>query len=370
MKVLIFEGRARQCLPFIRAFKKLGCEVDALCSSKLDISYACRFVDNKILGICNNLDEEATINQVRQLLETNNYDLVVPMTDFAAKILSKNKEEFSKYCYVMSNDLEVFDIAHDKNKTMKICMDNNIPCPKTYLNLSSIEEIETYPVVVKPISGYGAIGFKVVNSKEELSNIDLTDCVVQEYIPQTDLQYECAMFVDNNNEVKASLVFSKNRWFPVNGGSSTLNITVHRKDIVESCSKLLKSINWRGPADIDVIQDPRDNTAKIMEINPRVSGSVKICFEAGVDQAKQMLELVQNKEVTNYNNYTIGNRLRCFQTDVLWFIKSKDRFNTNPSWFSNKNTKDQIFYLDDPLPFITFSIGGLFKYKDEMNKRK
>mgnify|MGYP003299974822 CR=1 FL=1 len=72
---------------------------------------------------------------------------------------------------------------------------------------------------------------------------------------------------------------------------------------------MLKKINWRGPADIDLIQDPRDNTAKIMEINPRVSGSVKICFVCGVDQAKQMLELAYNETVTPYMDYKIGQRL-------------------------------------------------------------
>jgi predicted ATP-grasp superfamily ATP-dependent carboligase len=193
--------------------------------------------------------------------------------------------------------------------------------------------------------------------------------VFQEYIPQTDIQYECAMFVDGDNEVKTSLVFSKNRWFPVNGGSSTLNITVDRPDIIESCSRLLKAINWRGPADIDLIQDPRDGKAKIMEINPRVSGSVKITFVSGVDQARQMLEYCFGEKVTSYKKYKIGQRLRCSQTDLLWFIKSPDRFKSKPSWFSNKNTKDQIFDISDPLPWFTFSIQKAMQLKKEMSKR-
>ena len=183
------------------------------------------------------------------------------------------------------------------------------------------------------------------------------------------LQYECAMFVDQNNEVKTGVVFSKNRWFPVDGGSSTLNITVERPDIVESCKQLLQKINWRGAADIDLIDDPRDGVAKIMEINPRVSGSVKIVFEAGVDQAKQMLELVHGDPVSEQKEYRIGQRLRCSQTDLLWFLKSPNRFKSKPSWFSIKKTKDQIFYLDDPLPWFAFSLTGVFKYKKEMKKR-
>jgi predicted ATP-grasp superfamily ATP-dependent carboligase len=165
-------------------------------------------------------------------------------------------------------------------------------------------------------------------------------------------------------------VFSKNRWFPIEGGSSTLNITVERPDIIENCTRLLKAIHWRGAADIDLIQDPRDNIAKIMEINPRVSGSVKICFDAGVDMARQMLELAYNEPVTKYDTYKTGRRLRCSQTDLLWFIKSNNRFNASPSWFSLKNTKDQIFSWSDPLPWFSFTAQGLSKYITEMEKRK
>ena len=68
IRVLILEGYARQSLPLIRAFHKLGCHVSALCSSKLDVAYASRLTDRKILGVCNRDDVVATTEQVRELL--------------------------------------------------------------------------------------------------------------------------------------------------------------------------------------------------------------------------------------------------------------------------------------------------------------
>ena len=378
-RILILEGYARQCLPLIRAFKKAECHVAVLCNSKLDVGYASRTPDEKILGICDRDRENETEAQVRELLKTKKYDVVVPCVDFSAAILSRNKIEFSEYAKVVSNDWDVYQIAANKEKTMEVCMGNNIPAPITLLNVHSLADVEKsdiqFPIIIKPKTGYGAIGLKKMNSIEDLKSIfnerENTMCqyVFQEYIPQTMFQYECAMFVDNNNEVKTGVVFSKNRWFPVEGGSSTLNITVDRPDIIESCKRLLQTINWRGAADIDLIDDPRDGKAKIMEINPRVSGSVKIVFEAGVDQARQMLELVSGDTVSEQTEYRIGQRLRCSQSDLLWFIKSPNRFKSKPSWFSIKNTKDQIFYLDDPLPWFVFSLTGIFKYKKEMKKR-
>lgn len=379
IRVLVLEGYARQSLPLIKSFHKLGCHVAALCSSKLDVAYASRYTDEKILGVCDRNDVPATTEQVRKLLTTGKYDVVVPTVDFSASLLAENKAEFSKYAKVVSNDPEVYRIAGDKNKTMEVCMNRGIPCPYTVLNAATVDRVLEsdikYPIVVKPRVGYGAIGFKKIESPEELKTLfsggdDPSLYVFQEYIPQTDLQYECAMFIDNDNSAKTSVVFSKNRWFPVTGGSSTLNITVERPDIVKSCTELLRAINWRGPADIDLIQDPRDNTAKIMEINPRVSGSVKICFVAGVDQARQMLELAYGEKVTEYKSYTVGQRLRCSQIDFLWFIKSPDRFKSKPSWFSCKKTKDHTFSWDDPLPWFVFSLQGFSRVRKEINKRK
>ena len=378
-RILLFEGRARQCLPLIRSFRQHGCYVAALCSSKLDIAYASRFVNKKYLGICDNQKELETKEQLMKIISEDKFDLIVPTTDFAAAILSKNKSEIERYSKVAICDFDVFQIAENKNATMKVCQEKGIPCPKTFFELSSIEDVKntgiSFPFVIKPAISYGAIGFKVINNDDELKSAvlsinDLKTYVIQEYIPQTDIQYECAMFLDNNNDVKTSVVFSKNRWFPLEGGSSTLNITVDRKDIVTTCTNLLKAIGWNGAADIDLIQDPRDGVAKVMEINPRVSGSVKITFDAKTDQALQMLQLYFGDVVTLYPNYTIGRRLRCFQTDFLWFLKSKERFKTKPSWFSNYKTHDQIFYWSDPIPFFAFSFYGLKNYNREMKKRK
>lgn len=377
-RVLILEGYARQSLALVQAFNKLSCNVSVLCGSKLDLCYWSRYVNKRILGICDRNLVKETEEQVRMLIQSHDYDVVVPATDFSAELLSRNKDEFSKYARIASNEFNVYSIAGNKNETMKVCESIGVPHPKTLQKIESLEAIEEsdirFPVVIKPSVGYGAIGFKKVDTLEDLKELfknktDFSDYVIQEYIPQTDLQYECAMFLDDNNEVKTSLVFSKNRWFPVNGGSSTLNITVLRPDIVDSCTKLLKAINWRGPADIDLIKDPRDGKAKIMEINPRVSGSVKICFLSGVDQAKQMLELAYHEKVTHFKEYKIGQRLRCSQTDFLWFLTSPNRFNSNPSWFSCRNTSDQIFDIHDPLPWFSFSIQKLLQLRKELKKR-
>ena len=378
-KILLADGHARQALALARAFKELGCTVTAVCESGLDVCSKSRYVDyvvkDKTIKDRPDLRVECIIREISK----GGYSLVVSFSDVTVEQISLNKERIEKYCKTAVVNKEKFYLAYDKLNTMKICMENDIPCPRTFFDCQTVDDVLSkdliYPLILKPRSGYGAIGFHKVDNNEELNNYltghsdEIKNLVIQEYIPQTDLQYECSLFVDEENSVKSAMVFEKNRWFPVHGGSSTLNTSVKDEAITKSCSKLMTLINWRGCCDIDLIRDPRDGVAKIMEINPRISGSGKIVLLSGVNLALEMLQMARGEEVTEFKDYKEGVRLRCLYTDFLWFLKSKDRFKSKPSWFSMKNTHEQVFSWKDPLPYFAFSVGSLLKLKKELKKR-
>ena len=324
IRVLLIEGRARQVMPLMKSLHKLGAHVTTYNASRLDMGYASHYPNKKILSYCNSVNPEKSWDCISKELMTKNYDLVIPLNDFVAILLSKHKEELKPYVTIAANDWDVFQFASDKLKTMKVCMDNNIPCPKTFIlddNLDDLSKLDLqFPVCIKPRTGYSAVGFRKIDNPQDLKEIVKATkekygaSLLQEYIPQTDLQYKAEIYIDRNGEMKSACVFSKVRWYPVDGGSSTLNVTVDRPDIVDSCMKLLKVINWRGYADIDLIQDPRDGVAKIMEINPRITGSVKICYVAGVNFSEQILQDYLGEEVTPYFEYKKGHSQGVFNS--------------------------------------------------------
>lgn len=379
VRVLLIEGRARQIMPLMESMHELGCHVTTFNTSKLDMGYVSRYPDKKIIKKCNMNDPDEYWKAVKPVLMSGKFDIAIPMFDFSAEILAKHKKEMESYVTIAVNDLDIFSYARDKLKTMQICMEKSIPCPKTYITDESLNNINAlnirYPVCIKPRSGSSAVGFRVINNETELKEIvpatvkKYGKSLIQEYIPQTDLQYKAEFYIDNEGNVKSACVFAKVRWYPLNGGSSTLNVTVNRPDIIKSCVNLLRAINWRGYADIDLIQDPRDGLAKIMEINPRITGSVKICYAAGVNFSRQIVEDYLGLPVTSYLRYKKGKYLRYLHTDILWFIKSKDRFRCKPSWFDFRNSVDQIWSAKDPLPWIAYTLSGFAKLKNDKNKR-
>lgn len=379
-KILLADGHARQALALARAFKEIGCTIAAVCESGLDVCSKSRYVDIVILDDSIRERPDLRIERVIQEISDGTYTLVVPCSDRTAEQLAIKKDIVESFAKVSVVDKELFYMAYDKLQTMRICMENGIPCPRTFFDCRTVDDVIgrnlSFPLIIKPRSSYGAIGLHRFDDKHRLKayleahSEKIENMVIQEYIPQTDLQYEAAMFVDNNNEIKSAMIFEKNRWFPVHGGSSTLNTSIKDKDIAENCSKLVQAIEWRGCCDIDLIRDPRDGVVKVMEINPRMSGSTKIVIMSGVNLALQLLQMARGEKVTGFHDYKEGMRLRCLYTDFLWFLKSENRFKAKPSWFSMKNTCEQVFSWEDPIPFLVFSIGSLLKLKKELEKRR
>lgn len=380
IKVLLLEGFARQSMPMMEALHKNGCHITTYNKSKLDMGYSSRYPDKKLIRFWDREDEQASYEALLEVLKEDKYDVTIPLTDFSATMLSKHKEELKKYTNPAVNDWDIFIGAADKINTMIACMDNNIPCPKTLRQAETLADVLAseleYPFIIKPRVGYGSIGFHRIDNEDDLRKHFETSVekfggmVVQEYIPQTGTQYKCEVFIDGNGEVKSAHVFDKTRWYPIDGGSTCCSTSVDRPDIVESSVKLLKALGWKGYGDVDLIEDPRDGIAKVMEINPRITASVKVCIKSGVDFARQIVEYETGRDVTDYNEYEKGICLRYMHTDLLWFIESPNRFKAKPSWFSWKRTCDQIWSIKDPLPWFTYTIQGFAKFGKEKKKRK
>lgn len=377
LHILLIEGRARQVLPMSKSLRALGCEVTTYNSSRLDPGYASRYPHRKLLAYSDVHNPDEFYKAIRAELEKYHYDIVIPMNDDVAIILAKRKKDLAYLTTIACTDWPVFEIACDKLKTMEACMKNKLPCPQTFLSkidfLQKKEGVK-YPLVVKPRTGCAAVGFHVSpNEKDVVEYYDNAQgkygpMLIQEYIPQDGLQYKAELYIDRSGNLKGACVFSKVRWYPVTGGSSTLNETVNRPDIVADCESLLKNINWKGYADIDLIEDTRDGKIKIMEINPRITGSVKICFESGINFSKMIVDDFLENEVQP--QFSVKHKyLRFIHTDVLWFLKSPNRFRCKPSWFNFKNTCDQIFSWSDLWVFFAFTFQGFRKLRKDKKKR-
>lgn len=381
ISVLIFGAGGRQALPMCRGFYNLGCKVTVYCHSKLDTGYLTRFTNAKILYDKRNKENEDFLNYGLRFIKSGAFDLVVPLGDHTATFLSQHKEDLKQYAKIAVNDWDVFQYAIDKSKTMHICMKEGVPSPKTLEGDNQLEKIKkgalSFPLVVKPKTAVGSIGFNIFKDFESLEvylrnyNNENGELIIQEYIEQgKQPQYRADLFRDRDGKFKAAIVGKVTRWYPLDGGSGIFVYTIHDDEIVNNCKKLLDAINWNGYANIDLVWDIANNCAKILEINGRTGATIKQDFLSGINISQLILENELGLEVEDMSKYEDGAQMTCFLPDLLWFIKSPDRFNTTPSWFNRFGVKDSIFSIDDPLPSIGFIIQSVVSYRESMRKRR
>lgn len=296
-------------------------------------------------------------------------DVLVPMNDHTAYFLSRHKNELAEYARFVIPDLHTFEAGYDKQSLMRLCAENNYPHPRS-LNLEmQISDAVTfvYPALIKPNHMTGGRGMTLVESYEDFDALYPAirkvygPCHLQEFIPSGGRQLKVQVYVQNGS-VYASSVIHKQRFYPENGGSSCCNVSIREDLLVEMCSAVLKKLNWEGFADFDLIEDPRDGVVKIMEINPRVPACIKSVIESGVDYANMIVSASLAEPLLEYE-YNPGCSLRHIGFEVLWFLYSKKRFKSQPSWFKffGKSLYFQDFSWSDPLPFVFGTIGNIKK---------
>ena len=375
VKVLLLDGSGRQTLSVLYGLKKIGCHVTVVCTSKLDVCSSSRFPDKKIID--KSAHKDGLIELVKKEVLSRNYDVLLPVTEISTNLITKHEKEISKYVRIACAKYDVFIQAHNKQLTFEKAMEIGIPCPHTRRIDEPIEEYlnkVTFPIIVKPRSGVGSIGFKKIENKELIEKliaekkIDPDDYVIQEFIPAEKIRGVNIFMADG--QIKGALSNSVPRHYPIEAGSATIVTAVDDKKAIEYSSCLLNAMGWRGYADVSYLIDDRDGSLKLLEINGRINASVKLYFYCGYNLSEQLLEMAYEVPITSYPiNTKFGFSVRHSQADILWFLHSSDRFRTKPSFFNRRKTKDVVFSLRDPWPYITYTIQHIFSHREFTRSR-
>jgi len=190
------------------------------------------------------------------------------------------------------------EIALDKQKFAEFCEKNSFPIPKTY-EYDELLSMQKLPckIIVKPKSGSGALGIEFVDTFEELKalQIDSQNYIIQERLENT-IEVEGGFFLFDKGELVSFYSHKRLKTYPSRGGVTIYSKSSNNLVLKEIGEKLLKKLNWDGFAMIEFIKDKDEY--KIIELNPRVWGSIMLSEFCGSDMLSSYVKLCYNKKVS------------------------------------------------------------------------
>lgn len=381
-KILILDGGAAHAMAIAECLKKSGYAVAVLCNNKNEYGYHTKYADERYLGPDSH--EKGYAEWVLAFLKEHHFDVLIPTSDTSAEFMSFHKEELLSLTGVLMPGRDIFKEGYNKNELMTVCRLNGFPHPLTIdLSVVPVEDEKSftdfpYPGLLKPNLTSGGRGMTLVNSFDELKAVypaihaQYGECHLQQFIKPGGKQIKVQIMTDKDGNPAYSSVIWKQRYYPVNGGSSCCNITIDNPEISAVCGQVLKKIGWVGFADFDLIENPDTHELLIMEINPRIPACVRSAFKSGMDYATMIADATLGLPLREYH-YAPGKRLRHLGFEILWFLKSPNRFKTKPSWFRffGKDTYYQDWLWDDFKAFFWGTWGNFKKQMDpEFRKAK
>ena len=379
ISVLVTDGGGRQTLTILHGLKELNCSISVLCGSKMDLCYASNIPDEVILDKRALPTHQDFCQYIIDLAASGKYDVLLPIGELSTNKITSIEEELKKYLKLACAPRTAYINAFDKQRTFDLAFQKNIPAPKTRLSGQTVQaflETVSFPLIIKPRNGVGSIGFHKFEKREDFEpyiqekGIDLDNYVLQEYVDY-EKRLGTILFVDQESNVCMAYADEVLRWYPIDAGSACCIRSIDYPELLKWSADLLKAMKWQGVAALSFMVDRKTNVPKLLEINGRIPASIRLSAQCGFNVARLLIEMAYGEKVDQYpKNTKFGQVTRHFHADIPWFLHSPNRFRSDPSWFSWKNTKDVVFWRDDKKPWFNYTLQKLFGYGEFKRQRR
>lgn len=256
-----------------------------------------KFVYENYIGGVPFITEVNFIDHIKQIIIENRIDAVYPAMDAVIEILKANEEFLG--CKVITSCYETTQICLSKSKTYEK-LNGKVKTPRVYCRA---EEIQNYPVFVKPDIGYGSRGAKKIINKEDLKVYlsEYSSSIICEYIAGSEYTVDC--FTDYNGNL--IVVKPRERCRIMNGISVNTKPAPDNGEFMAFAKKINSEIKFNGAWFFQVKRNSA-GVLTLLEIASRFGGSSSLFRAKGINFALMSLYNAFNIPVSVIeNNYDV-----------------------------------------------------------------
>ena len=254
--------------------------------------------------------DDGYLERVRELVGRAEIDVVLPLTTAELEALSRAKAEFAdRGVTVMVADPDALEAANDKGHLYAFLAERGFDAAPEFERVATREAFvdavsrlgyPDRPVCFKRPVASGMRGFRVLDPTVDRADILLTEkphsavttledvlvvleeadsfpeLVVMEYLPGTEYSVDV---VSTGEAVPAVVPRSRER---TRAGISFAGTVEQNDELIAAAREITTALGLEYNANLQFRYDA-DGVPKIIEINPRVSGTIVMCTGAGAN---------------------------------------------------------------------------------------
>jgi len=252
-------------------------------------------------------DDDDYISRMADIAQWESADVILPLTTAEIEPLAVNRETFD--ATVMVSEYEALSVANDKAKLYEFLGDEGFESAPTYRRVGDeeafVDAVEALgypeqPVCFKPPVASGMRGFRVLDDRTDrltrlldekpdtavttleevlpvLSSADsFPELAVMEYLPGEEYSVDVLAM---DGEVGPVVPRSRAR---TRAGISFEGVVERRQELIDEAAAICRDLGLAYNVNVQFKYDA-DGDPKVIEINPRVSGTIIMCVGAGAN---------------------------------------------------------------------------------------
>ncbi len=326
MTVLVLDGHSRAALETLQSLGRAGVQVDLAAEAQDCLAMHSRYVSRKLQQPSQGQNFETWLQEQDKL---RNYTLIVPATEASLLCLRQlDENDPLRHKAVIPGD-EALDVALDKEKTWRLAHQLGVPTPARILlsTLGEIGPVQQFPLVLKPTHSkvivddtLRTLAVAVVKNEAERQEqlrrwLPVTPVQQQEYVSGSGIGIE---FLFNRGKKIWHFAHERMHEYPLTGGASSYRRSIDPPQaMLHNAEKLLSALEWHGVAMVEFKMNA-NGQYWLMEINPRLWGSLALSIDAGVDFPLGLLQIGRGDEPAPQPKYKVPYYTRDLRTDVDW----------------------------------------------------
>ena len=234
------------------------------------------------------------VDTLIDLCREHRIDVLVPTVDCELEPIALAADRFAAIgVRLLVPPAPVLAVTLDKLALATACTDV-VRVPRTESASTTDPDSWEYPVIVKPRRGSGSRGVDVVVSASDLVGRALSeDMMVQELLPGE--EYSVDVLADASGRVRAAVPRVRQR---VDSGVSVAGYTVVDDELQSFATRVVEALGLPFVSNVQVRRDRLGRPA-LLEINPRVPGSLALTVAAGVDMARLAVDTLRGRPLAN-----------------------------------------------------------------------